>query len=515
MAVTKLQIIAIVLFLVNCLWVFHYGTRSNSDPLLTSQEKEGVKFFTKKHEESIADQVLSNMNFDQLTERLHSIENKLASFQQQSNLNSNPDSDLKEKKENDLKNCPSNSACPAVPSPSSCPVALLSAPVAQRWPLAGLPLDKNQVRSFLQDVYSAKKSKSILPNDTWFSEDPQLSSTAEQLLMSTELTQPAGVPETRVWIQPEITTKDDSFTIESPISAFPVSAPFPNSQGFLFIVGSAYGQKTETFLYLKELLFACASIKNKSPKSNITLIATPTVIKKLNQAYLNTKIAFKKPLIDFVFDFYKLVNAVGPHMRLEILKRTRYLPWPHGGYIIKTIGMLLTPYDKTIFLDTDVYFCENPDPIFLLLDRFDASATDDVFRHWGSTLTPGFPSEAKGVMYDVNGGLLAYKWNGYVTKWLIDTVEEFHSRHYPGMQGVLSGLIWKEEDLNFWILGKEWNCHLVKRHCGDRWGEPKYAIPCRMLHAHALVDDKDPPEDGKTWKEFAMDEVRRLMFAIM
>eukprot|EP01088_Endostelium_zonatum_P008194 TRINITY_DN2084_c0_g1_i1.p1 TRINITY_DN2084_c0_g1~~TRINITY_DN2084_c0_g1_i1.p1 ORF type:complete len:502 (-),score=82.57 TRINITY_DN2084_c0_g1_i1:49-1554(-) len=495
---TKLQLAAMGLFVINCIWLIHYGTRTQppSAPA-PSTDAAAMKFFSKKHEEGIANQVLENMNFDQLTERLHSIEKKLSQFQNQP----------------PAPECASSSTCPKPPTPSSCPASLTQAPVAQRWPKEGLPLKADQVRTFLQAVYKAKKSNSILPNDTWFSEDPNTAKIAEDRLTQ-EFNQPAGVPEISVWSQIEIPPAGD-FNIESPVSLFPVEKPFPGSQGFIFIVGSAFGQKGETFLYLKELIFACASIKNKSPGSNITLIATPTIIQKLNQAFGKTQVKFQKPLIDFVFDFYKLVQVVGRPMREEILRRTRYLPWPHGGYIIKTIGMLLTPYEKTIFLDTDIYFCEKPDPIFTVLDRFDAAAADDVFRHWGSTLTPGFPASARSVMYDINGGLLAYKWNGYVTKWLIDTVEEFHSTHYPGMQGVLSGLIWAEEDLNFWLLGKEWNCHLIKTHCGDKWGEPKYAIPCRMLHAHSLVDDKDPPEDPKDWKTFAMPDVRRIMYAIM
>ena len=485
---TKLQVAALALLLINCIWLIHYGTRFSKQQQhrsLLAQEDSNIQFFEKKHKNEIANQVLNSMNFDQLIERLYSLERVLSSSQNKSEYQQQQDR----------------------------PSSLLSAPAPERWPKAGLSMESNQVRKFLQEVYSAKKSKSVLPHDTWFSEDPETARIAETKLIS-ELSEAAGVPETRVWIQPDIEVKGN-YSIESSISAFPSEHPWPNSQGFIFIVGSAYGQQTETFLYLKELIFACASIKNKSPQSNITLIATPTVIQKLNQAFGATQIRWKKPIIDHVFDFYKLVHAVGEPMREEILRRTRYLPWPHGGYIIKTIGMLLTPYEKTIFLDTDVFFCEKPDPLFTVLDRFDASATDDVFRHWGSTLTPGFPSSAKSVMYDINGGLLAYKWNGYVTKWLIDTVAEFHSRHYPGMQGVLSGLIWAAEDLNFWLLGKEWNCHLVKTHCGDKWGESRYAIPCRMLHAHSLVDDKDPPEDGKNWKDFPMPEVRRLMFAIM
>ena len=39
-----------------------------------------------------------------------------------------------------------------------------------------------------------------------------------------------------------------------------------------------------------------------------------------------------------------------------------------NGKLIKLRGVLMSPYEKTIFLDTDTYFSQEPQELFPLLD---------------------------------------------------------------------------------------------------------------------------------------------------
>ncbi|MFY0599370.1 MAG: hypothetical protein JXR03_06840 [Cyclobacteriaceae bacterium] len=41
------------------------------------------------------------------------------------------------------------------------------------------------------------------------------------------------------------------------------------------------------------------------------------------------------------------------------------------GYLFKIIGMLETPFERTIFVDTDTYFCDNCEELFGILEFFD------------------------------------------------------------------------------------------------------------------------------------------------
>jgi hypothetical protein len=46
----------------------------------------------------------------------------------------------------------------------------------------------------------------------------------------------------------------------------------------------------------------------------------------------------------------------------------------------KMYPLLETPYEKTLFLDTDTYLCERVDELFAVLDRFDIAAAHPPFR---------------------------------------------------------------------------------------------------------------------------------------
>ncbi|WP_254272264.1 hypothetical protein [Haloarcula marina] len=69
----------------------------------------------------------------------------------------------------------------------------------------------------------------------------------------------------------------------------------------------------------------------------------------------------------------------------------------------KHANLHLTPYDRTLYLDTDTFVLDDLKPIFEVLDWFDIAVTHAPFRSVVSIdgVSPAFP--------EVNGGVIAYR----------------------------------------------------------------------------------------------------------
>lgn len=97
-----------------------------------------------------------------------------------------------------------------------------------------------------------------------------------------------------------------------------------------------------------------------------------------------------------------------------------------SDFVSKIIGLPCTPYQRTIFLDTDTFVCSNIDNLFTCLDVFDMSLSTDPYIHSYSFLhkyNPSFQLAYEKVIPQYNTGVIVYKINDGVIKlfhdWLI------------------------------------------------------------------------------------------------
>lgn len=110
-----------------------------------------------------------------------------------------------------------------------------------------------------------------------------------------------------------------------------------------------------------------------------------------------------------------------------------YAARDHGNYFHKIGLMALTPFDRTIFLDTDTYVARPIDGLFSLLEHYDLLATP------GSNAECDFEFERRDPPFnsvpkefgDYNTGFLAYRSNEGVKKFFQDWQDNFntHVRH--------------------------------------------------------------------------------------
>lgn len=158
-----------------------------------------------------------------------------------------------------------------------------------------------------------------------------------------------------------------------------------------------------------------------------------------------------------------------------------------------------TPYDKTLFLDTDTYICGDISSVFDLLDEFDIAAAHDPVRHssrYDPNVPETFPSFCTGVIpYRQTQDVF-----DFFTEWenlYRDYAENISERLYSPSGSTYANdcPLFREalyySDLRSNILPDEYNCKFLY---------PGYAqLKIKILHIH----HSNPQEIAKVANEHA------------
>jgi hypothetical protein len=120
--------------------------------------------------------------------------------------------------------------------------------------------------------------------------------------------------------------------------------------------------------------------------------------------------------------------------------------------------MAESPYDKTVYLDTDIFVTEDFTDIFSLLDKFDIAATEDPTRT-GTGAVPNYGADIPESFPEYNTGVVAYNSNKKVNKHFVQWQEEYteHREAHPHDQPSFWKLLY-ESDLRIGTLPREYNC---------------------------------------------------------
>lgn len=184
--------------------------------------------------------------------------------------------------------------------------------------------------------------------------------------------------------------------------------------GYIYI---ATGDK-----YIKEAIQSARSLKRCSPKANVCLISDSD----LNE------------------DCFSQVIVVSNSTQVD---------WK-VGLLSKVQGFPLSPFDKTVFVDTDTYFCEPVDELEGLLDHFDCMFCHDYYDK-AEIL---FKEKVVSGFFPVNTGVVAFSKNDRVTSFLklwadkyVANIERYWSDQPAFMEALL------ESDIKSWILHSGYN----------------------------------------------------------
>lgn len=152
--------------------------------------------------------------------------------------------------------------------------------------------------------------------------------------------------------------------------------------------------------YIQEGEQSARTLKEVAPHAHITLIT--------NEPYTST-----------VFDEVKVINYTNKD------KDDR-----KEGYLFKVIGFLESPYEKTIFLDTDTFLCDGLDDVFGMLDFFDVLVCHDYY----DKALVKYEGQPVAGFYPYNTGFVGFK-KSERTMAFLKIWEEVYSKEFDDFWG--------------------------------------------------------------------------------
>ncbi|MGD1083930.1 MAG: putative nucleotide-diphospho-sugar transferase [Verrucomicrobiota bacterium] len=146
--------------------------------------------------------------------------------------------------------------------------------------------------------------------------------------------------------------------------------------------------------------------------------------------------------------------------------------------------MCRSPYDETLYLDSDTEIVADIREVFVLLEKFDMGLAHHVIRNtpqcsWKRTLPPCFP--------EFNSGVILFRSNPGVVHLLKAWRQAYHEAGLFPDQFTLRELLW-ESNLKLTVLPPEYNTMMLKYPLIWRKGE---AVP-KILHFRKYIE-------GRSW----------------
>ncbi len=130
---------------------------------------------------------------------------------------------------------------------------------------------------------------------------------------------------------------------------------------------------------------------------------------------------------------------------------------PQGSFADKIAPLAQTPFEETLFLDTDTYLCEAVPEIFEILQRYDIAMAHAPMRQTGPVDVPAsFP--------EFNSGVIAYRMNDR-TRSLLENWARFYEEQVSRTgqiddQPALRRALWYS-DAKIAVLPPEYNFRFV------------------------------------------------------
>lgn len=124
------------------------------------------------------------------------------------------------------------------------------------------------------------------------------------------------------------------------------------------------------------------------------------------------------------------------------------------SYIDKIAPLADSPYERTLFLDSDTFICDNVGELFPLLDRFQLAAAHDTWR-LGEAI-----DDCPASFFEFNTGVLLYRNEPAVRQLIEDWKATYLNQLAKGKdcndQSSFRSVIYQSE-LDLYVLGAEYN----------------------------------------------------------
>lgn len=202
-------------------------------------------------------------------------------------------------------------------------------------------------------------------------------------------------------------------------------------------------------LWLKELEYSAKTVKNKHPDLPITLFTDKNRnIKNIDQV--------------------KVINFDGPR--------------------VKPFCLWDSPYQNTLYLDTDTAVVGDIQNMFNLMERFDLAASFDHLRV-DNKKAAVYPEYAKisEAFSEFNGGVILFRKSDAVKKFF--KVWRKNYEEWKKLSGLLADQpsfrvsIWQSSDLKFYVLPPEYDLRTQGKRDGCK---KRFPIEHKIYHWHEM-----------------------------
>lgn len=149
-------------------------------------------------------------------------------------------------------------------------------------------------------------------------------------------------------------------------------------------------------------------------------------------------------------------------------------------YLSKVIGLQLTPFDRTVFLDSDTFVTAKISELFDVLDIVDFATTNEVTMH----TTNRIELKYKYVFPEFNSGVIVYKSNTIMHKVFTEWFDICKSNNIINdMPGLREAVLKNIDKVTFSVLPDLYNTHgfksmlmlhskvkVIHERLGYKWG---------------------------------------------
>ena len=138
-----------------------------------------------------------------------------------------------------------------------------------------------------------------------------------------------------------------------------------------------------------------------------------------------------------------------------VFDEIRKLEDVRGNCYDKVRPLLETPFEKTLFLDTDTYVCRRIDEISTLLDRFDLLVSHTPYRD---------PNPLKGIpsaFPEFNTGVIGFRRSESFSRFLEKWIECYADLGMKADQPAFRKVLWEDRELRSYILTPEYNFRTI------------------------------------------------------
>lgn len=138
----------------------------------------------------------------------------------------------------------------------------------------------------------------------------------------------------------------------------------------------------------------------------------------------------------------------------DLFQEVRILREVQRSFLDKIAPLLETPFESTVFLDTDTHICQPFPDLFDVLERYEIAAAHAAMRHDGPFATPN-------VFAELNTGVIAYRLTPEIRRFLMRWKELYEAEiaatgRMGSDQPSFRQAIW-ESGIPLYVLPPEYN----------------------------------------------------------